>query len=62
MVQASLRPSELENTTCVRITCINCGKLLFRLCRIGLLPDKETRVIEIKCYNRECKKLNIIKL
>ncbi|MCR4440731.1 MAG: hypothetical protein QHH10_01090 [Peptococcaceae bacterium] len=48
----------------VRVTCGNCGKLLFKL--VGTVPDKPVlkpaRYIEIKCHNRDCKMINLIRI
>lgn len=47
-----------------RISCKNCGKLLFKLTNKEL-PQAETGSsyrIEIKCHNRSCKTINIINL
>lgn len=58
------RISSSPEETQVRITCKKCGKLLFKLEKIAdcRQDNRFSHQIEIKCYNRICKEINIINI
>jgi hypothetical protein len=48
----------------VRVVCINCGKLLFKLAPLDFAATKTlpSHLVEIKCYNHACKTINTINI